>query len=145
MIAQGPLKLSDFVSFIAFTAVPHVCIIIVVKYGRVFYRSCTMLENLYGDTLFLADEDDEEEEEKADAVDGGQMVKTTVSSEPCPLDYRTQLLIMIIFSEDMFANQMTSMRLGKVHECISWLFCLRFLMRVTDKWCEEWVKITKSF
>ena len=116
MIAQGPtLKLSGFVSFIAFTAVPHVCIIIVVKYGRVFDRSCTMLENLYGDTLFLTDEDDDEEEEKADAVDGGQMVKTTVSSDPCPLDYRTQLLIMIIFSEDMFADQMTSMHLGKVH------------------------------
>ncbi|KAK8390955.1 hypothetical protein O3P69_016955 [Scylla paramamosain] len=55
-------------------------------------------------------EDDEEEE--ADAVDGGQqLVKVTKSYGDCPLDYRTQLMIMIIFSDDMFTNQMSRMNL----------------------------------
>lgn len=67
--------------------------------------------------LSLTDEDeDDDDNEGVDALDGSLMTKTTVTSGPCSLDRRTQLLIMIIFSEDMFTGQMSSMHLGKVPE-----------------------------
>lgn len=51
-----------------------------------------------------------------DSVDGGQqMTKTLVTfTGPCPLDARTMLMIKIIYSDDMFNDQMSAMMLGKV-------------------------------
>ncbi|MPC53822.1 Poly [ADP-ribose] polymerase 3 [Portunus trituberculatus] len=61
-------------------------------------------------TMIDIEEDDEEEE--ADAVDGGkQLAKKSAFSGDCSLNYRTQLMIMIIFSEDMFTKQMSIMNL----------------------------------
>lgn len=61
-------------------------------------------------------EEEDDEEEGADEVDGGkQLAKKSAFSGECPLDYRTQLMVMIIFSEDMFSKQMSDMNLGKVH------------------------------
>lgn len=51
-----------------------------------------------------------------DTVDGGQqMTRTLVTfTGPCPLNARTMLMIKIIYSDDMFKDQMSAMQLGKV-------------------------------
>ncbi|KAK8753415.1 hypothetical protein OTU49_004398 [Cherax quadricarinatus] len=63
-------------------------------------------------TLIEIDEDDDDEEEDNDAVDGVEPSRQLVTfTGSCSLPYRTQLMIKLIFSDDMFVNQMSHMKL----------------------------------
>lgn len=63
-------------------------------------------------TLIEIDDADDEDEDGVDAVDAGGLKKELVTfSGPCSLNYRTQIMIKLIFSDDMFVNQMSHMKL----------------------------------
>ena len=70
--------------------------------------------HLYIFTFFFIDVESEDEDE----TDTGQMnvtISKTIgnSKVKCSLDIRTQLFIKLIFNDDMFVNQMSSMNLSK--------------------------------
>lgn len=55
---------------------------------------------------------DEDEEDGTDTVDGGNLKKELVTvGGPSTLVYRTEIMIKLIFSDDMFVGQMSSMKL----------------------------------
>ncbi|KAK7063097.1 Poly [ADP-ribose] polymerase 3 [Halocaridina rubra] len=59
-------------------------------------------------TLIEIDEDDDDE----DTTDSSPIKKEVISYKgPCDLPYRTQILIKLIFADEMFINQMSSMKL----------------------------------
>lgn len=64
-------------------------------------------------TLIEIDEEDDDEDEEEDAVDSAVGVKKEIVpfKGSCNLPYRTQIMIKLIFSDDMFVNQMSSMKL----------------------------------
>ncbi|XP_066950265.1 protein mono-ADP-ribosyltransferase PARP3-like [Macrobrachium rosenbergii] len=63
-------------------------------------------------TLIEIDEDgDDIEEDDTDVVDSGVKRELVVSQDGCHLPYRTQIMIKLLFSDDMFISQMSSMKL----------------------------------
>ena len=74
-------------------------------------------DNWYNDYIKFTDVESDEDGE--DEVDTGQ-TKMTISKTignskvKCTLNIRTQLLIKLIFNDDMFVNQMSSMNLSKL-------------------------------
>lgn len=61
------------------------------------------------------DEESDDEEDTVDAAGVGAGVKKELIpfAGPCNLPYRTQLMIKLIFSDDMFVSQMSSMNIGQ--------------------------------
>ncbi|XP_068207144.1 protein mono-ADP-ribosyltransferase PARP3-like [Palaemon carinicauda] len=65
-------------------------------------------------TLIEIDEDSDGEDDATDTVDSVPVKRELVVSQAgCNLDYRTQIMIKLLFSDDMFIGQMSSMKLGE--------------------------------
>ncbi|XP_068215494.1 protein mono-ADP-ribosyltransferase PARP3-like [Palaemon carinicauda] len=63
-------------------------------------------------TLIEIDEDSDGEDDATDTVDSVPVKRELVVSQAgCNLDYRTQIMIKLLFSDDMFIGQMSSMKL----------------------------------